>query len=118
MLRHTQRLPQTNNLLLRVLQLRNQTHLFACVEEGGGDSFHSLHRGSTGEVTGPVAVLPMGVGEKVVRLDRPRLSGLVECIEIAGGIGVEEIHFGPIRLLQRTKYVPHEEWCTSQSNTT
>ena len=43
-----------------------------------------------------------GVGEEVVSLGGVGLVGLVECVEIAGGGGVEGVHPTALHLLQTT----------------
>ena len=78
--------------------------MFAGLQEVVTVTSVSFEGRSAGEVAGPVVIWGISVGEEVICLQCPGLVGIVNCINVARGCGVEGVdttilHEGGVRVM-------------------
>ena len=80
-------------------QIHKLTETNINLEECIGDPDVSFEGRPAGEVSCPEGVITRGIGEEVVMLDRVRLIGLVQGIQVTGGRRVEQVNIATVQHL-------------------
>lgn len=82
---------------LQVAMVSPRTHL----QEPVGLTREELKVGSAGEIAGPVGVLAVRVGKKIVVVFRPPKIAFPKSFEVTRRSGIQEIHSAAVALLRR-----------------